>query len=452
MNYLKDIISDIESENCVLVLGPDLQDYDGNSFFKALCLELNSDNKFNHLIDLSPQHIFVHEELLQLKPLAKETTLLRFTERFYKKQIQLEKPLKDISQIPFHLIISLMPDLRLKNIFEEQNISFQYGHYPREENPKPVEKPTKEKPLIYNLLGDFNEGDVVFTFDHLFTYLSGIMGKRELPQVLQESLKKARTFIFLGVHFEKWYFQLLLRIITSKQKKDKYTLLKNADSNAVSTFVARRLELDFIEKEPLVFLNQLYNECGNQSILRTVNTKFTARVFISYSHLDNKIVDRIEQCLIDEKIEVIRDHKSMSSGQKIEDFIDTIKNVDCVLSIISENSLLSTWVSRETIITIQQTSKYYLPCYLDESFMDKLFISKVAGLVDEKLNQIGVNIIERGTSPIDDLLSERTAWSDFNSNFPFILSELTKRKCVSLMEYDFERNIYQVIQDICYQH
>src|SRR5258705_9686808 len=124
----QDILSDIENESCVLIVGPDLIDLGGKSFFEVLCEELQKDNQYNQLIDLNPQYVFVHEELLQLMPSAKETTLLRYIERFYQKQSQYDEPFKKIAQIPFHLIISFLPDTRLKKIFEEQNLNFQYSH------------------------------------------------------------------------------------------------------------------------------------------------------------------------------------------------------------------------------------------------------------------------------------------------------------------------------------
>ena len=235
MDQIQDIIADIKRENCVLILGPDIVDFGDKSFFEAMCQEFIEDAGHKNIIDAAPQYVFTNEELLQLMPTAKETTLLRMMEGFYQRQTAFDIPLKKISQIPFHLIISLMPDDRLQRIFISQNLDYNYGHYPREGAHAPIEKPTKEKPLIYNLLGDFSELDAIITFDHLFTFLSGIMGKRELPQVIQETLKKAWTFVFLGVHFEKWYVQLLLRIITSKEKKDKYTILKNSNHNDVCT-------------------------------------------------------------------------------------------------------------------------------------------------------------------------------------------------------------------------
>lgn len=447
-DIFQDILSDIENETCVLIVGPDLVDFGGKSCFEVLCDGLQEDNQYSQLIDLSPQYVFVHEELLQLKPSAKETTLLRYIERFYQKQLQYDEPFKKIAQIPFHLIISFLPDTRLKRIFEEQNLSFQYSHYPREENPQPVDKPTKKTPLIYNILGDFNEGDAIITFDHLFQYLSGIMGKRELPHAIQETVKKARTFLFLGVHFERWYVQLILRIITTKDKKEKYTILKNGHSSEVYTFIARRLELDFMESEPIEFLNQLYEECSERNLLKTANINVAAKVFISYNHNDKEHVLQIESFLKKYNIEVVRDDVNMHGGQKIEEFINAIKDVDCVLAVLSKNSLHSAWVSKEIITTLQKSRKYFLPCYLDESFLDKSFMESAEKFVDEKIAIINKKTMERGRGNTDDLFNERRDWTEYINNLPAILNELNRRKCISLEKDNFDKNLPKLVDDI----
>jgi hypothetical protein len=447
MNQLQDIIADIKRENCVLIIGPDIVDFGDKSFFEAMCQEFVEDAGHKNIIDTAPQYIFANEELLQLMPTAKETTLLRMMEGFYQKQTAFDVPLKKISQIPFHLVISLMPDDRLQRIFSSQNLDYSYGHYPREGAHAPIEKPTKEKPLIYNLLGDFNELDAIITFDHLFTFLSGIMGKRELPQTIQETLKKARTFVFLGVHFEKWYVQLLLRIITSKEKKDKYTILKHGNNNDVCTFIARRLELDFLPTEPMQFLDELYNECGNQEILRTVKAKFKARVFISYSSKDIAVVEKIEQRLNEAQIEVVRDENSGNAGQKIENFIDTIKTVDSVLLVVSENSLQSPWVSKE-IVTTLQNNKHFVPCYIDKEFIEERFWEDLKSKIKNTVDEIVQKILARSTDDSFDLEAKSNDWKEFNRNLPTIKNELSRGMAKSLMPIDFDKNISQVIQNI----
>lgn len=448
MDYLKDIINDIKRENCVLIIGPDIIDMGNKSFFEVMCNELTADNNQKNIIDIIPQHIFENEELIQLKPSAKETTLLRMMEEFYQKQSAFDTPLTQITQIPFHFIISLMPDDRLQKLFQQQKLNYAYSHYPREGSHKAVEKPTKENPLVYNLLGDFNELDAIITFDHMFSFLSGIMGKREMPSIIQETLKKARTFVFLGVQFEKWYVQLLLRIITEKAKRDKYTILNKHGNNEVFTFIAKRLELDFLNTNPLNFLDTLYTECKQQDILKIIRAKRKFSVFLSYSHADKNMALTINQQLANAGIDVVMDENAMKGGEKIEDFILVIRQVDIVIPLISKNSLLSPWVSKEIITTIEKSDKYLMPCYTDKIFLDNNFENEAKSIVSDKVRMINDLITQRGISSTEDLDNEKRIWIEYYSNLPKILNELNERKCISLMEQEFEKNIPTLIADI----
>jgi TIR domain/SIR2-like domain len=445
-NHLQDIISDIKKESCVLIVGPDIIDFGEKTFFEVMCDEFLTNDQYKDLICVAPQYIFVNDDLMQLQPNARETTILRIMEKFYQKQKRFEEPLHKISQIPFHLIISLLPDDRLRNVFKEQNLPFSYGYYPKEEAPVNVDKPTRENPLIYNLLGDFNEGDVIITFDHLFSFLTGIMGKREMPRSIQEALKKARTFVFLGVHFEKWYVQLLLRIITSKDRKEKYTILKN-ENDDTCTFIAKRLELDFLSADPLNFLNDLFNECKTQNLLKTVSLRSKAKVFISYSHEDKSIVNTIKERLCLDNIEVLMDDGSMPSGQKIEDFIQRIKEVDIVIPVLSKTSMLSPWVSKE-IVTVKKLGKQLLCCYLDKAFLENDFYEKAIRIAVDNVQNINKSIIERETGKISDLVVERDLWIDYKENLPDVLKEIKKRKYCPVTEEGFENDLKSIITDI----
>ena len=169
--------------------------------------------------------------------------------------------------------------------------------------------------------------------------------------------------------------------------------------------------------------------------------------FISYSHVDKQIVLQIEDYLKKNNIEVIRDEDAMDGGQKIDDFISTIKNVDCVLAIVSKNSLHSAWVSKEIITTLQKANKRLLPGYLDESFLDKNFIEGAEKVVDEKIASINTKIVQRaGVIQTISLMNEKTG-QKYIDNLPVILDELNRRKCISLQEADLEKNLPQVVEN-----
>ena len=446
---IEDIISDIQDESCVLIIGPDIIDFDGKTLFEKLCSDLNSDANMKDVVDIQPQHIFMQDEMFQLQPNARESSLKRFLGEFYKKQTVLDEPLSKIAKIKFHVILSLLPDKRLPEIFDKLNLPYQFGFYTKEEVPAPVEKPHINKPLIYNLLGNFEEEEYVITFDHLFTYLSGIMGKRELPQTLLETIKKARSFMFLGVQFERWYVQMMLRIITdSKERQDKLSLLKSPDSSELRGFVTRRLDLNFMEDEPMDFLQVLYDKCNEKGVLKIPEAKSIAKVFISYNHKDAAVVDQMKKHFDENSIAYLLDERDMPGGEKIADFVDKVKNVDCVVSIVSENSLMSAWVSQETHLTLLNPNILFLPCYIDEAFMDGQITVRAEKHVDDKIAEINAQIMQRGKNPTDDLQVERKQWETYWQNFTSNLNNITQRKCINLLPENFESNMSEVISAI----
>jgi hypothetical protein len=444
-DHLLEIINDIRDENCVLIIGSDMYDFENKSFFEVMCEDFLKEAQYKEIFDNDSQYVFLNEELLQLKPGTNEYTVLKMMQRFYQKQTVFDEPLKKISLIPYHLIISLMPDDRLQRIFTEQKLAFNYGYYPTEEVFKPItEKPSREKPLIYNLLGDFKEKDAVITFDNMFSYLSNIMGKKGLPQVIEESLKKASTFIFLGVHFERWHVQLLLKLITYK-KRVNYSILKNGNDNDVCLFVGRRLELELLKNDPIDFLNLIYENCLKQNILKRIPC--VAKVFISYSHTDALIVQAIIPILISNNIDVVIDESNMSGGQKINDFIRTIEKVDIVIPIISKNSLYSPWVIKEMDTTLKYGKKL-LPCTLDKTLFDKNLNADALKLARDQIKEIieKISILEIGN--IDDLVAERNMWNEYNNQFPTVINKLKEIKCRTIDNKELVESVAFILKDI----
>lgn len=450
-SFYQDIITDIKKGNCVLILGPDILDFHEKSFFEEMMKELMQDPLSQQLFDTTTNYVFLNEELIQLNPRAAETKVVKMMESFYKKQTGFDLPLTKLSQIPFQLIISMIPDDRMRNLFMEQGYDHEFSSYPIFAVPDNVDKPTQERPLIYNLLGDLDQGESIITFDHMFSFLSGIMGKRELPHNLQESLRRAKTFLFVGVHFERWYVQLLLRIITSTAKKEKYTILKNKGEQDVFMYVAQRLELGFLPQDPLHFIEELHQKCDEHGILKprkTTEVKAKATIFISYSHKDKSDAFAIRDNLKADGFNVIIDEQDMIGGQKIEDFIKIINGVDIVIPVISENSLMSPWVSKEILITLAEPGKHLLPVYVDNALFDADFGDRATAFINKTLDGIMENIKLRGHVPTEDLDLERKTWIEYKTTLSFVLNELKQRFNRSLEQSAFDTNIKLIIADI----
>jgi hypothetical protein len=196
-----DLLDELINEQCVLVIGPELINYpDNKTLFQILVDQLKNETSLRKHVDIDSPYIFAHEELLQLQPNGRDTSLYAFLRDFYKKRTELDAPFLKISQLPFSLIISLLPDQRLSKIFKEQGKEFTFDYYPRTKGSQKRElsqMPNSDQPLIYNMLGVLEPADAVLTFDNLFEYLQGILGDRPLPIFIRWFTKKIQKLHIL---------------------------------------------------------------------------------------------------------------------------------------------------------------------------------------------------------------------------------------------------------------
>jgi hypothetical protein len=79
-------------------------------------------------------------------------------------------------------------------------------------NPEPDYRPTPERPLIYHLLGTFDEPEsLVLTEDDHFDFLIGVTRNQDLvPAVVRRRLSDS-ALMFLGFGLDEWDFRVLYR-------------------------------------------------------------------------------------------------------------------------------------------------------------------------------------------------------------------------------------------------
>ena len=93
------------------------------------------------------------------------------------------------------------------------------------------------------------------------------MTSQKLKSLLQDDSK---IFFFLGFEFDKWYTQLLLRLICGEKESIRYAALNKNMDNDTHDFIFYQFKVDFIENE-IDFLSSLYNLCADKKILRNLN-------------------------------------------------------------------------------------------------------------------------------------------------------------------------------------
>jgi len=265
---LKLLVNTIRADKCVLLLGPEIITTEtGQQFNDALITSLNvAENEnivkyyegedfflFNQSDD-NDGKLYVYYDILN----------------FYQNTKASEIILRKIAQIPINLIISLNPDKFIYEVLKKNGINAEYSYYNKNKPMPDIKVPTKTNPLVYNLLGDIEESEtLVLTHQDLFDFLEGALNKSKLPDNLREIIANAHSFIFLGFKFEKWYVQLIIRILNLHIKKDKmqYAFNKNISEN-IKSFYFEEFTINFIDQEITNFVDTLYKKCKNFNILK----------------------------------------------------------------------------------------------------------------------------------------------------------------------------------------
>lgn len=181
--------------------------------------------------------------------------------------------LQQIVKIPFHVTLNVTPDKLLSKAFDQEGFKYQFDHYKKLHEPGTIQKPSKELPLVYNLLGSIDdEESLIMTHNDLYDYFKSIFSRKSMPDKLKLALKnrEINCFIFLGVPFEKWYMQLLLReleIHRSQEDFIRYAANESLTSD-VKSFCTEQFTIQFVENNVTGFINKLYQHCEAAGELR----------------------------------------------------------------------------------------------------------------------------------------------------------------------------------------
>ncbi|PIE86303.1 MAG: hypothetical protein CSA05_01310 [Bacteroidia bacterium] len=261
----KFILNTIKSEKCILLLGPELPvATNKSSITDAMCDFLSVDDNENISSYYEKDGFF-------LFPNGMAKTFVYYEIKdFYSQKFE-EKIYEKIAQIPFHLIISLNPDLLLSEAMKKLNIPHEFEFYKKKQKPKEVNSPSMNAPLVYNMFGSIEEEEsLILTHDDLFDFLLTTLGSHSLPAKLQKALREADNFIFLGFNFERWYMQLLIRLLNPPEEK--YTFIRYALNTQIDSYVKsfyiEQFRIKFIESESTDFIDTLFRMCKNNNILR----------------------------------------------------------------------------------------------------------------------------------------------------------------------------------------
>ncbi|CAN5403363.1 hypothetical protein BH11BAC3_BH11BAC3_07720 [soil metagenome] len=261
----KFIVKSIEKQKCIIFLGPELFRTKDNTRSKQ-------QEFFENLASKNPQRILSYNQDGFLLFSSPEERIRFFMEikDFFEERNE-DEVIKKIAEIPFHVAVSINPDISLKRFFVQKNYPHVFEYFDKNVKKDITETPTSKKPLLYNLFGSVtNPETLLLTHDDLFEYFRAFMGNNLLPQELRTALDKADDYIFLGFQFDKWYIQLILSLLKLNDKSSKFVryALANTISNDTKTMCINHYKIQFIGADNHVFINTLYGKCREANQFR----------------------------------------------------------------------------------------------------------------------------------------------------------------------------------------
>ena len=182
----------------------------------------------------------------------------------------LEDLLAQVARLPFQVLISLTPDRLLQQAFEKQDLPYQHAVYVRRKPAPEIQPPGPALPLVYQFLGELEQREsLVLTHDDLYDFFESVIEHRSMPELLKTRIREAYTLVFLGLPFDKWYMQLLLRVLGQHSNKNalKYAANQALDQQT-QAFCYEQFNILSVPAQVAPFVAELHQRCEAAGLLR----------------------------------------------------------------------------------------------------------------------------------------------------------------------------------------
>lgn len=265
----RNLTTDIKQQKTVLLLGPEIVNIKGVTVRQTLRDQLTLTNAEDIAHYYERDGFFLFREKMAKEDVQREVVL--FYEDHHTETDVDETLFKQLVRLKTHLVLSINPDSFLSDVAYRYGIKHRFAFFQHGgEAVAEVEEPTAEMPLFYNLCGATDRDDsLVLDYDDLFRLLSSLLGSPGLPLKLKASLQTAKHFLFVGFDFDKWYSQLLLRLLSGEKAIRKFAIDPSLKEENTTTFLVKQFGIEFIEDEA-AFLDELFNQCAAQGLMRDI--------------------------------------------------------------------------------------------------------------------------------------------------------------------------------------
>lgn len=205
-----------------------------------------------------------------------------------------------IARIPFHFILAVTPDNRLEDTFARMQLPFKADFYWKKhpaDHKAPL--PTIQQPLLYDILGNISRPEsLVLTHDDLFDYLESIFQPHSMSDTLKDHIiNEAQSIIFLGIPFDRWYMQLLLRVLHLHKDEEFMRFAVSQElTEEIQTLCKDQFKINFVTHHAAGFIDEIYRRCEANGRLRQLNVKQqTAVQSLKQLVAEDRINDALER-------------------------------------------------------------------------------------------------------------------------------------------------------------
>jgi len=303
------IVRTIQKGKCVLFLGPEAARTESGINGKPLHLALLDFIEHKNNPNISA---FYDNDDMFLFPngMARTRTCYQIDE-FYTKDYQ-NGIYEKLSQIPFPLIVSTSPDLFLKNAYEKHKLPYVFDFYSFTSNPKEVQRPTVDIPLIYNLFGTHQKDDsLILSHKDLYNFLFAILGDYKLPKELKNCINNANNLIFIGFQFDKWYMQILMRLFNLLEESfDRYAA-NNQLKDDIKDFYNKQFNISFIDNHIDEFINNLHIKCNELGVLKSIAAGEIT--------VEKQVISLIETDQVEKALQILKNHLEKLAEPELSD-------------------------------------------------------------------------------------------------------------------------------------
>lgn len=256
--------------NCILFLGPEVfTTADGKTLDEQLLDYIGAKE--------DPEVKVYQDGLFFFRMKQKRTQTYLKIRRFFQESsfASTNQLFQKIARIPFHCILTVTPDNQLSNTFKELKIRHKTGFYWKKRAAgQSAPLPSMQVPLLYDMLGSIEKPEsLVLTHDDLYDYLESIFQGQGLSAKLRDHIiNEAQSIIFLGLPFDRWYMQLLLRVLHLHKDEEFMRFAASQElSSDIKTLCKEQFEINFVPYNINSFIDELYQRCEQLGQLRNLS-------------------------------------------------------------------------------------------------------------------------------------------------------------------------------------